>query len=80
MLENQLDTELESLLAKLRARVALLIQIEDLVKAYAANEPLPPDLPVSKRRGRKSMGAEERAVVAERMKRYWASKRKPKES
>ena len=29
-----------------------------------------------KRRGRKSMGIEERRVVAERMKKYWATKRK----
>ena len=29
-----------------------------------------------KKRGRKSMGAEERKVVAERMKSYWAKKRK----
>ena len=28
-----------------------------------------------KRRGRKSMGMEERRVVAERMKKYWAMKR-----
>lgn len=28
------------------------------------------------RRGRRSMGASERAVVSERMKKYWASRRK----
>jgi hypothetical protein len=31
-----------------------------------------------KRRGRKSMGMEERQVVAERMKKYWAMKRQAK--
>jgi hypothetical protein len=29
----------------------------------------------AKRRGRKSMGAEERALVAERMRKYWEAKR-----
>jgi hypothetical protein len=33
---------------------------------------------VKKRRGRKSMGPEERKVVAERMKKYWAMKRQAK--
>jgi len=33
-----------------------------------------------KRRGRKSMGEGERAEVSERMKRYWASRRKDEES
>jgi hypothetical protein len=32
--------------------------------------------PVGKRRGRKSMNAKERAEVSERMKKYWASRRK----
>jgi arylsulfatase A-like enzyme len=32
-------------------------------------------LPGHRRRGRKSMGTEERKVVAERMKKYWAKKR-----
>ena len=31
-----------------------------------------------KRRGRKSMGAEERKIVSDRMKRYWAARRKQK--
>jgi hypothetical protein len=32
-------------------------------------------VPAHRKRGRKSMGAEERKVVAERMKIYWAKKR-----
>jgi hypothetical protein len=39
------------------------------------------DLPASlsgKRRGRKSMGAEERKQVSARMKKYWAMRRKAK--
>lgn len=34
------------------------------------------DVPVKSRRGRKHMPEEERRVVSERMKRYWASKSK----
>lgn len=33
-----------------------------------------------KRRGRKSMGPEERKSVSERMRRYWANRRKEKRS
>jgi len=33
--------------------------------------------PPKKRPGRKSMGAQERRQVAERMRRYWAARRKP---
>ena len=36
-------------------------------------------LPAVKRRGRKSMPAEEREVVSERMRRYWAARRKAKQ-
>jgi hypothetical protein len=35
-------------------------------------------LPDSHRRGRKSMGDEERRLVSERMKKYWAGRRKKK--
>jgi len=35
---------------------------------------------VKNRRGRKSMGLEERRQVAERMKKYWASRRKRRSS
>jgi len=35
-------------------------------------------LPTPARRGRKSMGREERQLVSERMKQYWASRRKQK--
>ena len=35
-------------------------------------------LPAPRRRGRKSMPEEERKVVAERMKRYWAGRRQEK--
>ena len=35
-------------------------------------------LPAHRKRGRKSMGAEERKAVAERMKTYWAKRRQQK--
>jgi len=35
-------------------------------------------LPAPRRRGRKSMDEEERKLVSERMKQYWASRRKSK--
>ncbi|MGA2133404.1 MAG: hypothetical protein ABSH50_14005 [Bryobacteraceae bacterium] len=35
-------------------------------------------IPELKRRGRKSMGQKERLMVSERMKKYWASRRKKK--
>jgi hypothetical protein len=33
---------------------------------------------VGSHRGRKSMAEEERRIVSERMKKYWASRRKPR--
>jgi hypothetical protein len=39
-------------------------------------EPGPPLDAPGKRRGRKSMGAEERLEVSARMKRYWAKRRR----
>ena len=35
-------------------------------------------LPTAARRGRKSMGDDERQLVSERMKKYWAGRRKQK--
>ena len=41
------------------------------------NAGLEPDIPKSaRRRGRKSMGMKERQEVSERMKKYWANRRK----
>jgi hypothetical protein len=37
-------------------------------------------LPAPRRRGRKSMGAQERKDVSERMKKYWAARRKGRSS
>ncbi len=41
------------------------------------NAGIEPELPkAGRRRGRKSMGAKERQEVSERMKKYWANRRK----
>ena len=60
----------------------LHIEKEKLERVIAALEELQRDDSSSvhlggKRRGRKSMNAEERREVSQRMKKYWASRRKP---
>jgi len=54
----------------------VIASLEELQRTAAATAPLLPK--GAKRRGRKSMGARERAEVSERMKKYWASRRKGK--
>jgi hypothetical protein len=49
----------------------VIASLEELQLTPQAAVPLP-----GKRRGRKSMPAEERAEVSERMKKYWAARRK----
>jgi hypothetical protein len=48
--------------------------IASLEELQRSSGPLP-DLPKPKRRGRKSMSAEERQEVSERMKKYWETRR-----
>ena len=55
--------------ARLERAIAALEEMEALGSTLQS---------VRKRRGRKSMGAEERREVSERMKRYWASRRSSK--
>jgi hypothetical protein len=50
----------------------VIASLEELQRAAEAN-PLVPGR--SRRRGRKSMGAQERKDVSERMKKYWATRR-----
>jgi hypothetical protein len=50
--------------------VAAIAQLESLAGSSNGMQP------IRSRRGRKSMGAAERREVSERMKRYWASRRK----
>ena len=51
----------------------VIASLEELQKS-AGSLPIPP--PGGKRRGRKSMSAKERQEVSERMKKYWAGRRK----
>ena len=55
-------------------RKQLDVAIATLESLIAGNSVQPPS-----RRGRKYMSEEERAVVSERMKKYWSAKRKEKE-
>ena len=63
----------------LRVRVqqleAAIVELESLNAPNSAQAALLDQLKVSKR-GRKSMGEAEREQVSERMKRYWAGRRK----
>jgi len=51
----------------------VIASLEELQKTSGVIPVLPR---VGNRRGRKSMGAKERQEVSERMKRYWANRRK----
>ena len=51
-------------------------KVEDSIAALEALETGRRDVGLPGRRGRKSMGAEERQQVSERMRRYWESRRK----
>ncbi len=54
-------------------------RVEDSIAALEALEsPQAGSATPRSRRGRKSMGAQERELVAERMKRYWAARREQK--
>ena len=55
----------------------VIASLEELQRTAGA-VPLPPQS--SKRRGRKSMTAEERQEVSERMKKYWENRRQPRSS
>jgi hypothetical protein len=55
----------------------VIASLEELQRAAGGG--IPP-APGGKRRGRKSMGADERQEVSERMKRYWARRRSPEDA
>jgi len=62
---------LQKLYAEKRRLESVISSLELLVR-NSEGEALPPNRP---RRGRKSMSAEERQKVSERMKKYWADRR-----
>jgi hypothetical protein len=53
--------------------------LESVNRAITTMESISLNPAPKRRRGRRSMGHEERLVVSERMKRYWAGKRHAKE-
>jgi hypothetical protein len=67
--------DLYKTIGELRARKEqverVIAQLEELQSVSVSGAPL-------KRRGRKSMGAKERAEVSQRMKNYWANRAKLK--
>jgi len=67
-----LTKTIQDLYAEKEKLERVIASLEDLQRTAQAS-PAAPDR--SKRRGRKSMGAEERQEVSERMKKYWASRR-----
>jgi hypothetical protein len=56
----------------------VIASLEDLQRAAGGG--IPPSPGSGKRRGRKSMGQDERQEVSERMKKYWARRRNPEET
>ena len=64
---------IQDLIAEKEKLERVIASLEELQRAAAVN-PLVPGR--DKRRGRKSMGAQERQEVSERMKKYWAGRRK----
>jgi hypothetical protein len=51
-----------------------IASLEELIEAKAVTDALNLD-GLRKRRGRKNMGPEERRMVSQRMKKYWAARR-----
>jgi hypothetical protein len=66
---------LQDLYAEKEKLERAIASLEELQRIGAG---LPGLLPAGKRRGRKSMSAEERVEVSRRMRKYWAARRKQK--
>jgi hypothetical protein len=58
----------------------VIARLEALTLGRVGVRTIPEETVTRKRRGRKSMGQEERAVVSKRMRDYWASRRKSGQS
>jgi hypothetical protein len=65
--------DLTQILAQLYAQRDRVRQVIATLEQF--QEEIITAVPAHKKRGRKSMGTEERKVVAERMKTYWVNKR-----
>jgi hypothetical protein len=67
-----LQKTIQDLYAEKEKLEHVIASLEELQRAADANAPV---MSRSKRRGRKSMGSQERQEVSERMKKYWANRR-----
>ena len=67
-----LHKTIQDLYAEKEKLERVIASLEELQRAAAANSVL---VGRNKRRGRKSMGSQERKEVSERMKKYWAGRR-----
>ena len=70
-----LEKAISSLLAE-RKRISAIIKQLELLQQHPGAPPVRQKQP----RGRKSMSEEERAIVSARMREYWGSRRKEKET
>jgi hypothetical protein len=70
--------DFENLIKKLQRERSALDEIIASLEAMRSSLMEAQAAAAKKRRGRTSMGIEERRVVAERMKKYWAMRRKAK--
>jgi hypothetical protein len=67
-----LQKTIQDLYAEKEKLERVIASLEELQRAADANSSV---MGLSKRRGRKSMGSDERQEVSERMKKYWANRR-----
>lgn len=67
-----LHKTIQDLYAEKEKLERVIASLEELQRAADANSHV---MGRAKRRGRKSMGSQERQEVSERMKKYWASRR-----
>ena len=72
ILAMDLSKTIQDLYAEKDKLERVIASLEELQRAADANSPV---MGRAKRRGRKSMGSEERQEVSERMKKYWAGRR-----
>ena len=71
-----LQKTIQDLYAEKEKLERVIASLEELQRAADASSHV---MGRSKRRGRKSMGSEERQEVSERMKKYWAGRRSSKQ-
>jgi hypothetical protein len=72
LLQMDLHKTIQDLYAEKEKLERVIASLEELQRAADSNAQV---MGRTKRRGRKSMGSEERQEVSERMKKYWAGRR-----